>query len=40
MALQKMLIYGEWVPAAAGRSISVYNPATGEVVDEIPAASA
>lgn len=40
MALQKMLIYGEWVPAAAGRSISVYNPATGELVDEIPAASA
>ena len=35
-----MLIYGEWVPAAAGRSISVYNPATGEAVDEIPAASA
>ncbi len=40
MTLQKMLIYGEWVPAAAGLSISVYNPATGEVVDEIPAASA
>jgi succinate-semialdehyde dehydrogenase / glutarate-semialdehyde dehydrogenase len=38
--VQKMLIYGEWVPAAAGRSISVYNPATGEAVDEIPAASA
>ena len=38
--MQKMLIYGEWVPAAAGRSISVYNPATGEAVDEIPAASA
>jgi succinate-semialdehyde dehydrogenase/glutarate-semialdehyde dehydrogenase len=35
-----MLIYGEWVPAAAGRSISVYNPATGEAVDEVPAASA
>jgi succinate-semialdehyde dehydrogenase/glutarate-semialdehyde dehydrogenase len=34
-----MLIAGEWVPAAAGHSISVYNPATGEVVDEIPAAS-
>jgi succinate-semialdehyde dehydrogenase/glutarate-semialdehyde dehydrogenase len=34
-----MLIDGEWVPAAAGHSISVYNPATGEVVDEIPAAS-
>ncbi|MGP8132724.1 MAG: aldehyde dehydrogenase family protein, partial [Halobacteriota archaeon] len=35
-----MLIDGEWVPAATGHSISVYNPATGEVVDEIPAASA
>ena len=35
-----MLIYGEWVPAAAGRSIGVYNPATGEAVDEVPAASA
>ncbi|MGD0327757.1 MAG: NAD-dependent succinate-semialdehyde dehydrogenase [Halobacteriota archaeon] len=34
-----MLIDGEWVPAAAGHSISVYNPATGKVVDEIPAAS-
>ena len=40
MAIQEMLIDGEWVPAAAGRSISVYNPATGEVVEDIPAASA
>ena len=40
MALQKMLINGEWVPAASGHSIAVYNPATGEVVDKIPAASA
>jgi succinate-semialdehyde dehydrogenase/glutarate-semialdehyde dehydrogenase len=35
-----MLICGEWVAAAAGRTISVYNPATGEAVGEIPAASA
>jgi len=34
-----MLIRGEWVPAAAGRSIRVYNPATGEAVGDIPAAS-
>ena len=39
MTVQEMLIDGEWVPAAAGHSISVYNPATGKVVDEIPAAS-
>ena len=40
MAVREMLIDGEWVPAAAGYFIRVYNPATGEVVDEIPAASA
>jgi len=39
VTVQEMLIDGEWVPAAAGHSISVYNPATGKVVDEIPAAS-
>jgi len=35
-----MLICGEWIPATTGRSISVYNPATSEAIDEIPAASA
>jgi succinate-semialdehyde dehydrogenase/glutarate-semialdehyde dehydrogenase len=35
-----MLIDGEWVPAATAHTIRIYNPATGEVVDDIPAASA
>ena len=39
VTMQKMLIGGKWVAAATGDSISVYNPATGEVVDKIPAAS-
>jgi succinate-semialdehyde dehydrogenase/glutarate-semialdehyde dehydrogenase len=35
-----MLIDGEWVSATTAHTIRVYNPATGEVVDDIPAASA
>ena len=40
MTVREMLIDGEWVPAATAHTIRIYNPATGEVVDDIPAASA
>ncbi|MFI2478478.1 aldehyde dehydrogenase family protein [Nocardia xishanensis] len=34
---QKMLIGGEWVQAASGRTLAVEDPATGEVVAQVPA---
>ncbi|TQM32587.1 aldehyde dehydrogenase family protein [Nocardia bhagyanarayanae] len=34
---QKMLIGGEWVRAASGRTLAVEDPATGEVVAQVPA---
>jgi len=40
VTVREMLIDGEWVPAATAHTIRIYNPATGDVVDDIPAASA
>ena len=37
---QSNLIGGEWVQAASGNTISVRNPATGEVIGTVPALSA
>src|SRR5256885_243440 len=34
------LIGGEWVDSAGGESMEVLNPATGEVIAEVPAATA
>ena len=34
--LKKMHINGEWVSANNNETFSVYNPATGEVVGEMP----
>jgi phenylacetaldehyde dehydrogenase len=31
-----MLIDGEWVEARAGRTLEVFDPATGEVIDHVP----
>src|SRR6266566_5076589 len=36
----KNLIGGEWVDAAGGETMEVLNPATGEVIAEVPQASA
>jgi len=36
MPSETMLIGGEWVPAAAGRTLEVRNPATDEVVARVP----
>jgi succinyl-CoA reductase len=33
-----MLIDGEWVDSSSGEKLPVYNPATGEVVEEVPKA--
>src|SRR5258708_14302383 len=33
---RKMLINGQWVEAASGRSFAVYDPATGEVIASVP----
>jgi len=33
---RKMLIDGQWVEAASGRSFAVYDPATGEVIASVP----
>jgi phenylacetaldehyde dehydrogenase len=33
---RKMLIDGQWVDAASGRSFAVYDPATGEVIASVP----
>jgi phenylacetaldehyde dehydrogenase len=35
-----MLIDGRFVPAASGKTFAVYNPATGEVVTQVPEAEA
>ncbi|MGH8471183.1 MAG: aldehyde dehydrogenase family protein [Gammaproteobacteria bacterium] len=32
---KKLLIDGEWVPAASGKTFPVYNPATGEVIAQV-----
>ena len=34
------LIGGEWVDSAGGETMEVLNPATGEVIAEVPAATA
>lgn len=36
----KQFIGGEWVEASSGETIEVLNPATGEVIAEVPAATA
>ena len=36
----KMLIGNEWTDASDGRTLEIVNPATGEVVDTVPSASA
>ena len=33
---RKMLIDGQWVEAASGKSFAVYDPATGEVIASVP----
>ena len=33
---RKMLIGGEWVEAASGKTFATYNPATGEVRTALP----
>lgn len=35
-----MLIAGEWVPSETGRVLAITDPATGELVGEVPSASA
>ncbi len=37
---KRMFIGGDWVEAAAGRSFDVFDPASGEVIAEVPAADA
>src|SRR5687767_3597946 len=37
--MRKMLINGEFVESASGGSFSVVNPATEEVIDEVPRAN-
>jgi hypothetical protein len=33
---RKMLIGGQWVDAASGKTFDTYNPATGEVLARVP----
>ncbi len=33
----RLLINGEWVPAASGETLPVYNPATGDILAQVPA---
>jgi len=40
MPSERMLIGGEWVEAAAGRTLEVRNPATDEVIAQVPDAGA
>ena len=35
-----MLVDGEWVDARHGRTLEVHDPATGEVIDHVPAGDA
>jgi phenylacetaldehyde dehydrogenase len=37
---KRMLIDGEWVEARDGRTLEVYDPALGEVIDHVPAGDA
>ena len=37
---RRMLIDNEWVDAASGRSFDTLNPATGEVLGQVPAGEA
>jgi phenylacetaldehyde dehydrogenase len=37
---KRMLIDGEWAQARHGRTLEVYDPATGEVIDHVPAGDA
>jgi phenylacetaldehyde dehydrogenase len=37
---KRMLIDGEWVEARHGRTLEVYDPALGEVIDHVPAGDA
>jgi phenylacetaldehyde dehydrogenase len=37
---KRMLIDGEWVEARHGRTLEVYDPATGEIIDHVPAGDA
>lgn len=37
---KRMLIDGEWVDARRGRTLEVYDPALGEVIDHVPAGDA
>jgi phenylacetaldehyde dehydrogenase len=32
---RKMLIGGDWVPSASGKTFDVYNPATGDVLAQV-----
>jgi succinate-semialdehyde dehydrogenase/glutarate-semialdehyde dehydrogenase len=40
MSTNKLLVDGQWVESGEGKWIDVENPATGEVFDRVPAASA
>lgn len=35
-----LFIDGEWTPSASGRCMPVHNPATGELIDDVPAGNA
>ena len=35
-----LFIDGEWCPSISGRTMPVHNPATGEVIDDVPVANA
>jgi phenylacetaldehyde dehydrogenase len=37
---KRMLINGEWVEARHGRTLEVYDPATGDIIDHVPAGDA
>ena len=38
--MKKMLIDGEWVASSDGRQMTILNPATGAVIDTVPAGTA
>ena len=37
---KRMLIDGAWVDARHGRTLEVYDPALGEIIDHVPAGGA
>ena len=37
---KRMLVDGEWVESRDGRTLEVYDPALGEVIDHVPAGDA